>query len=234
MLLTDDTFGRIFSDHQLEIRWTLEGGWQAPELCPQRDIPTHPASLGINHGVACFEGMKAYKDASGATRLFRPDRNMARLNSSLERLHMPQVDGDSFTECIKELLRVLKVHWHLLRSAQQGRAAGGGGRHYHGSDPPHPRARPTLRSSTNLVDRSQGSSVNQRVGRSESEARADHLGGRTRVGAPRGSVISPLPILFFPYPPLPLPLPLREHRHHLLQPRRAQEMRSVLPFPAGD
>ena len=61
-------FGRHFTDHQLEVRWDHEAGWGAPEIVPQRDIPTHPASLGLNHGVACFEGMKAFANAiaSGA------------------------------------------------------------------------------------------------------------------------------------------------------------------------
>ena len=33
----------------------------------------------------CFEGMKAYKDAAGRVRMFRPDLNMARLNASCAR-----------------------------------------------------------------------------------------------------------------------------------------------------
>ncbi len=39
--------------------------------------------------LQCFEGMKAYKDVHGKLRLFRPDLNMERLNSSLARLYMP-------------------------------------------------------------------------------------------------------------------------------------------------
>ena len=31
---------------------------------------------------------------------------MARLNDSLERLHMPDVNGDALIECMKELLKV--------------------------------------------------------------------------------------------------------------------------------
>lgn len=39
--------------------------------------------------LQCFEGMKAYKDAEGHVRLFRPEMNMARLNKSSARLGMP-------------------------------------------------------------------------------------------------------------------------------------------------
>lgn len=40
--------------------------------------------------------MKAYKDVKGKLRLFRPDLNMERLNSSLTRLYMP-VSGQLMT-----------------------------------------------------------------------------------------------------------------------------------------
>ena len=50
--------------------------------------------------------MKAYKDSAGRVRMFRPDMNMARLNSSMTRLSMPAFCGDQLLECIKELLRV--------------------------------------------------------------------------------------------------------------------------------
>ena len=45
----------------------------------------------LHYAVECFEGMKAYKDAQGRIRLFRPDCNMQRLNKSMERLYLPQV-----------------------------------------------------------------------------------------------------------------------------------------------
>jgi len=36
-----------------------------------------------------FEGMKAYKDAQGKIRLFRPDKNVDRMNASAQRLVFP-------------------------------------------------------------------------------------------------------------------------------------------------
>jgi branched-subunit amino acid aminotransferase/4-amino-4-deoxychorismate lyase len=57
--------------------------------------------------VQCFEGMKAYKDSKGQIRMFRPDMNMKRLNNSMKRLAMPNIDGnDDFLELIKKLLHV--------------------------------------------------------------------------------------------------------------------------------
>lgn len=51
--------------------------------------------------------MKAYKDRNGKIRLFRPDRNMQRMNYSMTRLSMPSIDtSNGFLECIKELIRI--------------------------------------------------------------------------------------------------------------------------------
>ena len=60
-------------------------------------------------GLACFEGMKAYKAIpDDSLRLFRPELNMKRLSGSMERLHMPGFDFDhsELIECIKELVRL--------------------------------------------------------------------------------------------------------------------------------
>ena len=97
-------FGRICSDHQLEIRWDIENGWARPELVPQRDVPTHPASLALNHGVSCFEGMKAFAGEDGYVRLFRPDLNMSRLLRSVERLALPSFDAAELLQLLKRLI----------------------------------------------------------------------------------------------------------------------------------
>lgn len=58
--------------------------------------------------MQCFEGMKAYRDDENRIRLFRPDLNMIRMNTSMTRLSMPSFDGDQFLECIKELVKIEK------------------------------------------------------------------------------------------------------------------------------
>jgi branched-chain amino acid aminotransferase len=52
--------------------------------------------------------MKAYVDDANQIRMFRPDMNMKRINSSGHRLLLPRVDGPEFLKCIEELLRVDK------------------------------------------------------------------------------------------------------------------------------
>ncbi|CAM9887034.1 unnamed protein product, partial [Sphacelaria rigidula] len=48
--------------------------------------------------------MKAYKDAAGNVRLFRPDLNIQRLNKSLARLHFPTVDEAALTSLLSKLV----------------------------------------------------------------------------------------------------------------------------------
>lgn len=50
--------------------------------------------------------MKAYKDAEGHVRLFRPDMNMARLNKSSARLGMPVS-----ILIYPHLIRTITHHW---------------------------------------------------------------------------------------------------------------------------
>lgn len=50
--------------------------------------------------------MKAYKDKNGGIRLFRPEKNMARLNKSSARIALPTFDGDAMIELISKFLKV--------------------------------------------------------------------------------------------------------------------------------
>lgn len=56
---------------------------------PPQAQHTPTLSFPFPQHTQCFEGMKAYKDVHGHLRLFRPDLNTERLNSSLARLYMP-------------------------------------------------------------------------------------------------------------------------------------------------
>jgi branched-chain amino acid aminotransferase len=100
-------FGRTFTDHMLEIDWEDGKGWKAPKIIPYQNLSISPAATGLHYAIQCFEGMKAYKDTEGRIRLFRPNKNMERMNYSMVRLSMPPINNDSgFLECIKELLRI--------------------------------------------------------------------------------------------------------------------------------
>eukprot|EP00903_Cladosiphon_okamuranus_P020178 g18522.t1 len=97
-------FGQTFTDHMLHLDWDLEGGWRAPRISPYGDLAISPAASSLHYGLQCFEGMKAYRDADGNVRLFRPDLNIRRLNRSMKRLRFPEVDEASMIELISKLV----------------------------------------------------------------------------------------------------------------------------------
>mmetsp|Transcript_20503 Transcript_20503/g.34305 ORF Transcript_20503/g.34305 Transcript_20503/m.34305 type:complete len:392 (-) Transcript_20503:81-1256(-) len=101
----DLMFGKSFSDHMLEVDWDADQGWHDPVISKYHFFNISPAATALHYGIECFEGMKAYKDANGDIRLFRPEKNMARFNSSMERLAMPTLDQEGFLACLKALLR---------------------------------------------------------------------------------------------------------------------------------
>lgn len=98
-------FGRIFSDHMLVAHYR-NGAWEAPEIMPYGPLPIAPSVSALNYGQAIFEGMKAYRAPGGGTLLFRPEKNLQRLNHSAARLSMPALPEALFLEGLSELVRL--------------------------------------------------------------------------------------------------------------------------------
>src|SRR5208282_2691291 len=84
----------------LSIEWTASKGWLPPRITPYQNLGLDPASCVFHYAFECFEGMKAYKDDKGQIRLFRPDKNMARFNSSCARIALPTFEGTALTKLI--------------------------------------------------------------------------------------------------------------------------------------
>ncbi|KAG6109276.1 branched-chain-amino-acid transaminase bat2 [Claviceps sp. LM219 group G6] len=99
-------FGREFTDHMLAVEWTQEDGWLDPKITPYQNLSLDPATCVFHYAFECFEGMKAYKDKDGKVRLFRPDKNMARLNKSAARIALPTFEPTSFIELISKLTQL--------------------------------------------------------------------------------------------------------------------------------
>jgi len=99
-------FGNTFTDHMLEVDWDNSHGWTAPRITPFQNISLHPGSSCIHYALQAFEGMKAFKGDDGKIRLFRPLKNMERLNASHEYLFFPTFQGEEMCESIKELVRL--------------------------------------------------------------------------------------------------------------------------------
>ncbi|KAI9214240.1 hypothetical protein DS838_000882 [Geotrichum bryndzae] len=92
----------------LTIEWDEKNGWKTPEIKPYQTLNLDPASIVFHYGFECFEGLKAYRDEKDNVRIFRPDRNMVRMNSSAERICLPNFDVDTMIQLISEFVKVEK------------------------------------------------------------------------------------------------------------------------------
>ncbi|QNK76304.1 branched-chain amino acid aminotransferase [Winogradskyella sp. PAMC22761] len=97
--------GTTFTDHMFICDYD-NGTWINPRIIPMGMIPTHPAAMALHYGQAIFEGMKATVDANGNPMLFRADKNAARLNTSADRMGMPNFPEDLFVEGLKQLVDI--------------------------------------------------------------------------------------------------------------------------------
>jgi len=109
---TDDLalgFGRVFTDHMFRMEFR-DGDWRNPRIEPASAIALHPAAIVLHYAQEVFEGMKAYRGANDGIFLFRPDRNIARMNRSCRRLMMPEIPPDLHLDAIKQLV-LLERDW---------------------------------------------------------------------------------------------------------------------------
>ncbi|RFU35372.1 hypothetical protein B7463_g958, partial [Scytalidium lignicola] len=95
-------FGRTFTDHMLTVEWNASEGWQPAKITPYQNLSLDPSSCVFHYAFECFEGMKAYKDSKGQVRLFRPTKNMARMNKSSARIALPTFDSDAMIKLISK------------------------------------------------------------------------------------------------------------------------------------
>ncbi|ODQ79013.1 hypothetical protein BABINDRAFT_146893 [Babjeviella inositovora NRRL Y-12698] len=98
-------FGQSFTDHMLTIEWTAEKGWDTPQIKPYGTLNLDPSSCVFHYAFELFEGMKAYRDANGGIRLFRPDMNIARMNASAERICLPEFDSEELIKLLAEFVK---------------------------------------------------------------------------------------------------------------------------------
>ena len=98
-------FGRLFTDHMFEMRYTEGQGWHDPRICAYEDFQMSPASNVLHYSQEVFEGLKAYRTPDGCINLFRSKDNLARMNRSAERMAMPRIDEDFAHDALLQLIR---------------------------------------------------------------------------------------------------------------------------------
>ncbi len=99
-------FGKYFTDHMFMMNYTEGKGWHDARIVPYQNLSLDPATTVFHYAQEMFEGLKAYRTPDGSVQLFRPDRNIARMNRTNERLCIPEIDPDDALDAIRAIVRV--------------------------------------------------------------------------------------------------------------------------------
>lgn len=101
-------FGHIFTDHMFVMDYDEGMGWHDARIVPYQPLVLDPSALVFHYAQECFEGLKAYRCADGSVQLFRPDKNAERMQSTHDRLCIPQIPVADFVDAVKALVSVDK------------------------------------------------------------------------------------------------------------------------------
>lgn len=96
-------FGEVFSDHMFTMEFD-GGSWKSARIVPFGTIEMLPSACCLHYGQIVFEGIKAFRTASGSVQIFRPDKYHERFNRSCRRLCIPEIDFGTFLTALKELV----------------------------------------------------------------------------------------------------------------------------------
>lgn len=103
-------FGKYFTDHMFLMDYTQGKGWHDARIVPYGPLCLDPSCAVFHYAQEMFEGLKAYKTASGEVQLFRPDKNIERMNRTNERMCIPHVDPDDALQAIKAIVKT-DIDW---------------------------------------------------------------------------------------------------------------------------
>ena len=97
-------FGRYFTDHMFIMDYTDGKGWHDARIVPYGPLSLDPACMVFHYAQEMFEGLKAYRTPNGDVQLFRPDKNIERMNNTNERLCIPKLEPSDVLDAIKALV----------------------------------------------------------------------------------------------------------------------------------
>ncbi|MCQ2159744.1 MAG: branched-chain amino acid aminotransferase [Bacteroidales bacterium] len=98
-------FGYHKTDYNVRCYYR-NGQWGEIEVSSEETIPMHMAATCLHYGQEAFEGLKAYRCPDGKVRVFRPDENAARLQSTCRGIMMPEMPTEKFVEMVKTVVRL--------------------------------------------------------------------------------------------------------------------------------
>ena len=99
-------FGTIYTDHMLVIDHTEGIGWHDARIVPYEPLVLDPAAMVFHYAMESFEGLKAYRQPDNSIRLFRPEKNAARMINTNHRMCLPALPEEDFVQAVKALVKM--------------------------------------------------------------------------------------------------------------------------------
>ena len=98
-------FGYVKTDYNVRC-WYRDGKWGEIEISSEESINIHMAASSLHYGQEAFEGLKAYRCKDGKIRIFRPEANAERLQSTCRGICMPELPTERFVEMCKKVVKM--------------------------------------------------------------------------------------------------------------------------------
>ena len=95
----------------------IDGRWSKPVVSEDFNLSVHCFAGVFHYAPSCFEGLKAFRGVDGRVRLFRPDENAARMESSAHYLDMPAPYLELFLDmCVM----CVQANWEFIPPYESG------------------------------------------------------------------------------------------------------------------
>ncbi len=101
-------FGKIFTDYMFLMNYTAGEGWHDARIVPYGPLELDPSTMVFHYAQEMFEGLKAYRTADGKIQLFRPDKNIERMNNTNRRMCIPEINPADALQAIKAIVECEK------------------------------------------------------------------------------------------------------------------------------
>jgi len=96
-------FGSVFMP-EMAISWFDGAQWSNAEVVSSDSLQLHPGAHVLHYSSSCFEGLKAFRHEDGSVKIFRMDRNIARLQQSSDILALPEFTADKLERMIVDIV----------------------------------------------------------------------------------------------------------------------------------
>lgn len=97
-------FGQYFTDHMFIMNYAADMGWYDPRIIRYQPLSLDPSTMVFHYAQEMFEGLKAYKSPEGEILLFRPQKNIERMNNTNKRICIPEIEPDDVLQAIKAIV----------------------------------------------------------------------------------------------------------------------------------